>query len=144
VKFKIGNANGDLDILACCDGHLIFCECKNLEVTPSDAKVWGDVATQFIETARIAKLCQGSVAILASRTIDYPQFIQDRLKDELKESIPYLLLNREDLENGYRSGEDKNLMLDDLLPSLFPETPRVKSETDSGNPRTIQFGVRAM
>ncbi len=141
VKFNIGTELGDLDILACCDGHLIFCECKNLEETPSDSKVWDEVATQFIETARIAKKCKASLSILASRAIDYPQSVQDRLKDELKESIPYLLLNREDLEKGYRPCKDNNFTLDDLLPSPFPETPRVKSETDSGNPRTIQFGV---
>lgn len=141
VKFKIGNENGDLDIMACCDGRLVFCECKNLEDTPSDTKVWDEVITQFIETARIAKLCKGSLAILASRTIDYPQSVQDRLKDELKESIPYLLLNRDDLEKGYRSGKDNNFTLHDLLPLPFPETPKVKSETKSGNPRTIQFGV---
>ena len=28
VKYRTGTQRGDIDLLACCDGHLVFCECK--------------------------------------------------------------------------------------------------------------------
>jgi len=140
VKFKIGETPGDLDVLACCDGHLVFCECKNLDATATDAKVWDEVVAQFLETARIAKMCNGSIAVLASRSSEYPQVVQDRLKDELGTTIPYLLLNRDDLDKGFRPiKEDKftrHLALYDILPIPFPEAPRDRS----GKPRTINMG----
>src|SRR5262249_26325456 len=140
VKYKIGNQPGDLDLLACCDNYLVFCECKCLEKTPADAQVWDDVVDQFLETARIAKLCNGNLAVLASRTSAYPQPVMDRIKAELGSSIPYVLLDKNDLEKGYRSVQEetleRHLAFYDLLPVPFPEKPRDRT----GKPRTINMG----
>jgi hypothetical protein len=140
VKYKIGDQCGDLDLMACCDGHLVFCECKNLDETPGDAKLWAEVVGQFLETARIAKLCGGSLAVLACKAVAYPQDVIDRLATELGTSIPYLLLTKEDLDKGYRQFKQDTLtshvMLHDLLPIPFSEKPRDRV----GKPRTIDMG----
>lgn len=140
VKYKIGDQAGDLDLMACCDGQLVFCECKNLDGTPADAKLWTEVVAQFLETARIAKLCGGSLAVLACKTATYPQDVVDRVAAELGTSIPYLLLTKDDLDKGYRPVKEdtltRHLMLYDLLPIPFPEKPRDRT----GKPRTINLG----
>jgi len=140
VKYKMKDVFGDVDLLASCDGHLVFCECKKLEGTPGGAKVWDDVVAQFVETARVAKSCRGSLVVLASRVSEYPKSVQRRLKRELGSSIPYLLLNREDLEKGYRpitrNNLETQLALGDVLPTPFPEKPMSRS----GGPRTINMG----
>ena len=58
LKYKSGDKAGDIDLLACCDGKLIFCECKRLEATPAEAKVWDEVVDQFLETVAVAKMCR--------------------------------------------------------------------------------------
>src|SRR5262249_50490009 len=140
VKYKFGGQPGDIDLLACCDGYIVFCECKGLEETPSDAKVWDEVVTQFLETARIAKHCKADLAVLASRTSEYSQVVLDRIKAELGSSIPYLLLDKNDLEEGDRPVQIGTLMRHlafyDLLPMPFPEKPRERN----GRPRTINMG----
>jgi hypothetical protein len=40
VKYAKNGIEGDIDILACCDGGLVFGECKRLSNTPHDAKAW--------------------------------------------------------------------------------------------------------
>ena len=53
VKYKVGDRSGDIDLLACCDTDLVFCECKQLDATPPRTKVWDDVVAQFLETAAV-------------------------------------------------------------------------------------------
>jgi hypothetical protein len=140
VKYKIGDQPGDIDLLACCDGYLVFCECKCLRETSADAKVWDDVVVQFLETARIAKLCNANLAVLASQAENYPQAVVDWIKAALGGSVPYLLLTKDDLEKGYRPIEDRplkrHLAFCDLLPIPFPEKPREAAD----KPRTINMG----
>src|SRR5262249_21361786 len=66
MKYKIGDQPGDIDLLGCCDGQLVFCECKQLEDTPAGTKVWDDVVGQFLQTADVAKRCGASLVVLAA------------------------------------------------------------------------------
>ncbi|MGO8899340.1 MAG: hypothetical protein ACLQU5_13500 [Isosphaeraceae bacterium] len=125
VKYKIGDKVGDIDILACCDGHLVFCECKRLPPAGPEAKVWNEVVSQFLETARVASLCGGDLAVLASQVSGYPQDVQDRIRDGVGTNIPYLLLDRHDLERGFRDADPREparfLGIHDLILEPFPE-----------------------
>ena len=140
VKYQNGSQQGDIDLVACCDGELVFCECKRLEQTPPDTKVWEEVRTQFLETASVAKRCGGSLVVLAARVNEYPQSVRSSIKTELGDSIPYLLLDKQDLETGrrYIPAESPRLPLSlrDLIRDPFPEQPRPQSD----KPRTINMG----
>jgi DNA-directed RNA polymerase subunit RPC12/RpoP len=141
VKYKIGDQSGDIDLLACCDGHLVFCECKRLENTPSGTAVWDEVVAQFIQTAEVAKRCGGSVAILAVHGVDFPQEVKDRLAKEIGTNIPYELLTKQDLETGYRNimdmGHPRPMKIHDLIPMPFPERPQKRAP----GRRTVDFGA---
>jgi hypothetical protein len=140
VKYQIGAKKGDIDILACCDGRLVFCECKNLKDTPTDKIVWDDVVTQFVATADIGKKCGGSLAVLAALVENFPETFQGKIKSALGDSIPFLLLNKGDLEAGHRDIPFRDITtwldLENLIPSTFPECPRERFD----KPRTINMG----
>lgn len=140
VKYKIGDKYGDIDLLACCDGHLVFCECKRLDETPSGTKVWDEVTIQFAETASVAKRCGGSLVVLAAQVDVFPDDVKARIAREIGPSIPYLLLNKKDLEDGLRDastgGPPRPLGFHDIIPTPFPEKPR--SATDKT--RTLDMG----
>jgi DNA-directed RNA polymerase subunit RPC12/RpoP len=138
VKYKIGDQPGDIDLLACCDGHLVFCECKQLDATPAGTMVWDDVVVQFLETAAVAKRCGARLAVLAALVNDYPHEVQHRIAAQIGSSIPYLLLTKQDLEAGHRDVQDGGITrnLGDILPLPFPERPREATD----KPRTINMG----
>jgi hypothetical protein len=141
VKYKLGGQIGDIDLLACCDGHLVFCECKELGGAHPEVKVWDEVVAQFLETARIARRCRASLVVLAALAEDYPADVRDRIAAEIGNDIPYLLLAKQDLEAGDRDvkelGHDRPIGLQDLLPDPFPERPREPAERQ----RTINTGT---
>jgi DNA-directed RNA polymerase subunit RPC12/RpoP len=140
IKYQVGTKQADIDLLACCDGHLVFCECKRLEQTPPDARVWDEVVTQFLETAEIARRCKGSLAVLSAQVSTFPDTIRNRIKAAVGTSIPFLLLDKLDLEKGYRDKQVGKFTppvgLHDLLPTRFPERPRPQLD----KPRTINMG----
>ena len=138
VKYQKGSDCGDIDILACCDGHLIFAECKTLADASEDDEIWDRVKDQFLELAHLAMECGSRLAVLASQAEKYPaQLVQD-LEAVLKNGLAYMLLSRKDLEAGYRQGDDgRRLSMSALLPIEFPEK-WVKRE---GGPRSIDFGA---
>jgi len=139
VKYRNDDDHGDVDILACCDGHLVFGEGKTLAQVPSDAGVWESVRTQLLDLADVAVKCEADLVVLASQVERYPdEFVQD-VDEALKDRIPYLLLDSSDLDAGHRKLEKGRwLSLHDLLRSEYPETT-VKRE---GGPRRIHFGSR--
>lgn len=128
VKYKIGSQLGDIDLLACCDGRLVFCECKQLDNVLAEAPVWDDIITQFQETVSVAKRCKGSLVVLASQVTEYPDAVKKRIAEMIDGSIPHLLLNRHDLEEGCRKVIEDNftrrMRLHDILPICFSERPR--------------------
>jgi hypothetical protein len=140
VKYKIGDQAGDIDLLACCDGLLVVCECKKLDATPTEAKVWNDVVDQFLDTVNVAKRCGASLVVLAALVDQYPLEVQNRIATDLGDSIPHLLLNRQDLESGSRviqdRGQTRTMWFFDIVQFPFPERPREKMD----KPRTINTG----
>ena len=80
------------------------------------------------------------MSVLASRTNEYPQEFVERLKNGIGESIPFLLLSKEDLEKGFRLIDNgtmnARLSLCDIIPQKFPEKPRDRS----GKLRQIKNG----
>lgn len=138
AKFKRGEDGGDADVIACCDGYLVFAECKTLSEIPGGAEVWEDVVTQFLQLAEVAMRCRADLAVLACRVGQYPDNVRQQVDDRLKNQIPYILLDRNDLETGHRRTEDgMRLQIPDLVSHEFPE-----SRTEQkGKPRQIRFSA---
>jgi hypothetical protein len=65
VKYQVGAELGDIDLIACCDGYLTYCECKCLEETSPCAKLWDQIVSHFIETAKIAQKYKEYFVLLA-------------------------------------------------------------------------------
>jgi DNA-directed RNA polymerase subunit RPC12/RpoP len=143
VKYQMGSVQGDIDIVACCDGHLVFCECKTRKEAPkgqTESIDWDKVTLQFRETAEVAMRCGGSLVVLASQVQAYPDSVRSRIERELAGKIPHLLLNSQDLEQGKRLIDDRGhkrpQFLRDLVQAPFPEQPRPPADI----PREIKFG----
>ncbi|MBA4066949.1 MAG: hypothetical protein C0501_25225 [Isosphaera sp.] len=140
VKYKRGAKRGDIDLLACCDGYLVFGECKRLDRTPPDAKVWAEVVDQFLRTAAVARDCGAHLAVLACQGSTYPPEVEKEIETRLAGTIPHLLLDKNDLEVGHREvreGTHKRwLHLADLIPREYPETPGPRE----GGPRVVNVG----
>jgi hypothetical protein len=134
VKYKWNDEDGDLDILACCDGHIVVGECKTLDDTPPDASLWEKILEQFGATIKLGKACKASFAVLAVMADGYPAGFQQRVDDLARPSMRCLLLNKQDLEQGDRplnaeaEGQSRNLSLRDLIIDPMPETVRPRPE----------------
>ena len=137
VKYKFGDKEGDIDILASCDGFLVFCECKRFSSARPGTNVWDSVVSQFLETVRVASLCGGDLAVFASQATEYPQSVRDRIQEGIGTSIPYLLLDGRDLEKGSRdaprSEPARPLGFYDLIPDPFPEVVQKATRTGTIN-----------
>lgn len=137
VKHTKDGQRGGADIVACCDGYLVFAECKTLVDIPSDAAVWAKVVDQFLELANVAIACGGDLVVLAAQIDKYPDDVSHRIEESLKDQIPYILLDASDLESGHRTIEaGRWLTVTDLLPEEFPESPRLRE----GGAREMNFG----
>ena len=103
LKYEREGRRGDIDILAACDGRLVFAECKSLERSTTRPDKWEkEVWPQFEELIDIGKICSADVVILASLADVYPEGWEDRAKARAGGNVDVLLLNREDLDKGAR------------------------------------------
>ena len=103
VKYRRGAIVADIDVMAVCDGALVFAECKEMEGVPKttsdwEAKIW----PKFEELIEAAKVCRADVVVLASLADAYPDGWDERARSQARDSIGILLLMRENLDNGYR------------------------------------------
>lgn len=138
VKFKCGDNRGDADIIACCDGHLVFAECKTLNEIPDEAGVWDEVVEQFLRLAEVATHCHADLVVLACQIDRYPDWLRHQIDDHIKNHIPHVLLNRNDLETGHRTVEKGRwLSISDLMPVAFPE----RQTEQEGEVRHIRVGA---
>ncbi len=132
VKYKWDDKDGDLDILACCDGHIVVGECKTLDGTPADTGFWEVILGQFAETIKVGKACKASFAVLAVMADGYPADFQEKADALAGPAMRCLLLDKQDLEQGQRSvkeevaGFPQHLSLRDLIVEPMPETPRLQ------------------
>ena len=140
VKYTCEGKEGDIDLVACCDGHLVFGECKSLKDTPPGSPVWDEVVAQFLTTADVARRCGASLVVLAAQVGEFPDDVRKRIAEGVGTTMPHLLLNRRNLDDGYqltpRGEESYPLQLADILPTPYPEPPR----QSNGQPRTIDTG----
>ena len=140
VKYRKDDVEGDVDFIACCDGYLIFGECKTLSNTPKDADTWTEVTDQFLKLAFAAKECRANLVVLATQVEEFPDHVRQRIKTKLDHEMPFLLLTNGDLGEGYRTVQNgdspKRLDLGDLLPEQFPE----QLVQSTGATRQISFG----
>jgi hypothetical protein len=129
VKFRWDKNDGDLDILACCDGHIVVGECKSLGDTPPDTGFWEVILEQFAETIRVGQACRASFVVLAAMVNSYPPDFQERVDQLTGSTMRSLLLNKQDLVQGHRpiNGEGPQaisyLSIRDLVVDTMPETP---------------------
>ena len=127
VKYDRATIKGDIDLMACCDGHLVFGECKKLTSTPHDSTSWNSTVEQFLRLATVAIECSAELVVLAALVDVFPEDGQRRIETELAGRIPFLLLNKADLEKGLRYANPAPgrlpLRLHELLPSRFPDPP---------------------
>lgn len=127
VKYKWNNTDSDLDILACCDGHIVVAECKSLNETPSNADFWDDVLNQFAQTIKVGEACRASFAVLAAMAEDFPADFQQKVDQITPPTMRTLLLKRQDLELGHRllpaegKSPARRLSLDDLIVDPMPD-----------------------
>ena len=148
VKYKWNGKDGDLDILGCCDGYIVVGECKALGDTPPDTGFWEVILEQFAETIKVGRACQASVAVLAVMAEGYPLDFQQKVDQLTGSGMRGLLLNKQDLEKGYRSvnGKDeadpssRNLSLHDLVADPMPEVVR-EHPTESCEIRTPLMSI---
>jgi len=52
VKYERQGVLADIDVLACCDGHLVLLECKDLEGKGTGDGTWRQLFEQFTRTRR--------------------------------------------------------------------------------------------
>jgi DNA-directed RNA polymerase subunit RPC12/RpoP len=137
IKYRKGDDLGDIDLLACCDGHIVMGECKSM---PKNAKLWGEIAQQFLDLASVAIECRASVVLFATQVTEIPEQFTERVAAELDGRIPFILLNAEDLEKGHRrvdrGGSGSFLGLHDLIPTKFPD----RAVANNSGPRHIKLG----
>ena len=129
-KGKINKEPFDIDIIASCDGVLVFCECKNVPNTGSD---WQEIKEQFEKLIRKSKKLKAQIVILSSLSKEYPEMIEELKKKYSSE------LNEEDLEKGIkyhplRNGISFPFTISDFLPSK--QTKRKKRR----GKRSISYG----
>jgi hypothetical protein len=144
VKGTVGGQQFDIDIVASCDGHLVFAECKTLEDLPLQSGSWDDVNGQLSRTADFARALGAELVVLASRADMYPPTLVESAKENSGEAVAVVLLNRTDLEAGRRKrlvrimGEEteRDVMIEDLL----PQRTGVATKRD-GAPRPRVYGL---
>lgn len=129
----------DIDIIASCDGELVFCECKNMENVATKAKKWEEIKQQLEDLIEKGRLCGARSVILASLADKYPQSIIKIAKKESSSDLRVILLNKEDLLRGYVRSTRKGL---ENSSASFYEAflPQVRPKNKRKGQRTISFG----
>src|SRR5439155_17604919 len=79
IKFQWGDKSGDLDLLACCDGHIVVGECKTLNDTPTECGFWEAILEQFAGTIAVGKGSRAAFAVLAVMAERFPAGFQDKV-----------------------------------------------------------------
>jgi hypothetical protein len=146
VKYRWNDKQGDLDIVACCDGHLVIGECKTLGDTPPDTGFWEEIFKQLCATIEVGKACKASFVVLAVLADGFPPDFQEKVDKVAGPSMRCLLLNKQDLAEGYRKQKGPEdtlemfLRVDDLVIDPMPDTPRPRP-TGARQIQTPAFSV---
>ncbi|MCG7851870.1 MAG: hypothetical protein MIO92_05055 [Methanosarcinaceae archaeon] len=129
TKCSWRSLNTDIDILACCDGHVVAVECKTLSETNIESETWNEIASQVKREVDLLKICAIKIMVFAAMCKEFPQEFMDKVLKITGNDISVLFLNKEDLMDGHRRlsfrGQQTRLMrLSDILlsqPLLRPK-----------------------
>lgn len=102
AKCSWGSEKTDLDILACCDGHLVAAECKTLSNTNTESKTWDEIADQIQREVDLLKICKIETIVIAAMCNEFPQEFKNKTIDIIGNELAVLFLNKEDLMKGHR------------------------------------------
>jgi len=139
VKGSHQEAAFDIDIVACCDGHLVFTECKTLSDCPPRSGSWDQVSQQFSQLLRLGNLCGAELVVLASMARGYPDKIKALAEESRTEGMAVVLLTGGELEAGQRMKKtriaDKEVDMPVKIDQLLPP-PDTLQPTHIRNPGT--------
>ena len=133
VKCRRKERDGDLDLIACCDGHIVVGECKTMEDTPVETGFWEKILGQFEATIELGRGCRASVVLLAVLAEAFPPDFQDKVDKLTGPSMRCLLLDRQDLTKGYRTITEikpplnRPMSIHDLVVDPMPEPTSCRS-----------------
>ena len=142
LKYTYDRVDGDLDIVASCDGHLVFAECKLRDQSDADKIEWSKILNQVRSMAVIGRVCKADLIVFAALIDNYPKHFRDDVSRIAGNDLPIEILNREDLEKGRRwikgriVAVGRPLCLRDLIPDRFPEERMPKFD----EPRVVESG----
>lgn len=142
LKYTYEGVDGDLDIVASCDGYLVFAECKLLEQSDPEKIEWSKILDQVRAMARIGRICKADLIVFAALIDNYPSHFRDEISRIAGNDLPIEALDRQELEKGHRFIKDeivpveRPLSLRNLIPDRFPEVPTPKFD----EPRVVDFG----
>jgi hypothetical protein len=132
IKVIYNGKREDIDVISFCDGEIVMAECKSMLGVPAESEDWKKICEQFSRLLFLAKACEAKMALFASMAESYPSDLVQLCKDNTTPNMSVHILNREDLESGYRwqFGPDGKsripIRLHDLLPiEVYPE-PKVE------------------
>ena len=102
LKYTYEGVDGDIDIVASCDGQLVMAECKSRDQSDPDTIEWPKIVDQVKALVKVGRACKASFVVFASMIDLYPQYVLDQVATINDPELPVHLLNREDLKYGHR------------------------------------------
>ena len=133
-KCHAAGVDGDVDIVAACDGIIVFAECKSRSDSNPTGIDWKSRFAELEKTIVLAERCRASVVVYSSLLESYPDEFTQALEVRVKPPLKPLLLTKDQLERGYgRRSMDKDgttlpLRIGDCVFDPMPEKPRSPSE----------------
>ncbi|MFC1528888.1 hypothetical protein ACFL5B_03165, partial [Candidatus Latescibacterota bacterium] len=123
----------DLDIIACCDGHLICAECKTLDDTKEESKTWEKIANQIIKQIKLIKTLRIETFVIAALCDKFPDHFKNKISEITGKSIGILFLTKKDLLEGIRRKTSKDepsglTRIIDILPFQVPIKKKKKKK----------------
>jgi len=138
-----GERNGkafDVDVMAVCSGHLVFCECKDMAGVPTSSNDWAKIQKQFSDLIDLGELCGASSVVLASMADEYPSLIQKLVKSRSSDSLRVVLLRNKELLLGgiQEKRENGSEYKAQFYDAFLPKTKRRKKKKKGK--RSVSFG----
>jgi len=141
VKCVAEDTETDLDILACCDGHLAAAECEFRKEAAASSEMWSKLASKLERCISIARRVGVSVFAVASLHPEYPRSFQEKVRKAAGNELSVLFLGRTDLTSGHRY-ESRHGVMTRL--SLHDVLPRVRSPKKRTTRRPITLTAREL
>ena len=102
VKGEYRGEQADVDIIACCDGHLALAECKTLAEASPESGTWGHVIDQMSELVELARACKAELIFLAFMGTACAPEVEEFARLNSSEDLRIHILTGPELERGWR------------------------------------------